>query len=251
MTLSCKEGSMMLRPEWPWRAWRYKIVPDESIQYWNLFLFPPPPAMLFFHLSSDQWWQCRKCFWRLSLILQNSIAPSSSLCILAWRRRWIYFSDTSKSAQQQFRFCFVVSNDELLYPCASLRANNGSPRSIMSFFFFQNNVLGLLMKETWLKLVCPCRRAKNGSHRSIIHQVISFPLSRRPSFVIVPFVPWVCAFNKLVFVALRVTGDTSNNGSPRSIIHFSFRTQGTMTFITSLPRAFWCRGWHNWGCPCN
>ena len=23
-------------------ARRYKIVPDESVQYWNLFLFPPP-----------------------------------------------------------------------------------------------------------------------------------------------------------------------------------------------------------------
>ena len=26
---------------------------DESVQYW-FFLFPSPPAMLFFHLSSDQ-----------------------------------------------------------------------------------------------------------------------------------------------------------------------------------------------------
>ena len=83
----CKAGSMKLRPEWPWRARRYKIAPDESIQYWYLFLLPPPPAMLLFHLSSDQWWQCRKCFWRSSSILQNSIAPSFSLGNLAWRRR--------------------------------------------------------------------------------------------------------------------------------------------------------------------
>ena len=55
------------------------------------------PAMLFFHLSSDQWWQCRKYFWRSSLILQKSIAPSSSLCSLPWRRRWINFFDTAKS----------------------------------------------------------------------------------------------------------------------------------------------------------
>ena len=32
-TLSCKVESMRLRPEWPWRARRYKITPDESVQY--------------------------------------------------------------------------------------------------------------------------------------------------------------------------------------------------------------------------
>ena len=49
MTPSCKIGSMRLRPDWPWRARKYKIAPDESGQYWYLFLFPPPLAMLFFH----------------------------------------------------------------------------------------------------------------------------------------------------------------------------------------------------------
>ena len=28
-------------------------IPDESVQYW-FFLFPPPPSMLFSHLSSDK-----------------------------------------------------------------------------------------------------------------------------------------------------------------------------------------------------
>ena len=37
MTLSCKVGSMRLRPEWPWRARRYKIAPGEVVQYWYLF----------------------------------------------------------------------------------------------------------------------------------------------------------------------------------------------------------------------
>ena len=32
-TLSCKVGTMRLRPEWPWRARKYKITPDESVQY--------------------------------------------------------------------------------------------------------------------------------------------------------------------------------------------------------------------------
>ena len=79
MTMSCNEGSIRLRPEFPWRARRYWIVLEESEQYWKLFLLPPPFAIVLFHFSSDQWWQYKKCFWRLSLILQNSIAPSSSL----------------------------------------------------------------------------------------------------------------------------------------------------------------------------
>ena len=36
MTLSCKVGSMRLRP---WRARRYKIVPNESVQYWCFSCF--------------------------------------------------------------------------------------------------------------------------------------------------------------------------------------------------------------------
>ena len=45
-SLSCNEGSMRLRPEWPWRAQRKRIsCPDGSVQYWNLFLLPPPPAI--------------------------------------------------------------------------------------------------------------------------------------------------------------------------------------------------------------
>ena len=45
VTLSSSEGSMGLRPEWPWRA-RKQRIPGlyESVQYSNLFLFPPPFA---------------------------------------------------------------------------------------------------------------------------------------------------------------------------------------------------------------
>ena len=51
-------------------------------------------------------------------------------------------------SQRQVWFCFVVSNDELLWPFASLKVDNGLSRSIMSFFFFENNVLGF----SWEKL---------------------------------------------------------------------------------------------------
>ena len=140
------------------------------------------------------------------------------------------------------RFCLFRTWSFTLFK-NDLDPNDNSDSVSSFFFFFKNDVFGLLMRETWLKLVCSCPRANNECHRSIIHQFISFPLLRRPSFVIVPLVPfwvsnWVRAFNELVFVALRVTGVTANNGFHRSIINLIFRTQGTSTFITSLPRGF-------------
>ena len=113
-TLSWTVGSIRLRPEWPWRARRYKIVLDESVQYWYLFLFPPPPAMLFFHLSSDQWGQHGKCFWRLSLILQNSTAPSLSRgTCFPWRRRWINIFDMSWSESE---YSLGSTSVQVLFP---------------------------------------------------------------------------------------------------------------------------------------
>ena len=94
---------MRLRPECPWRARRYTIVLEESVQYWNLFLFPPPPAKHAFQRLSDQWGQYKKYFWRFSLILQNWTAPSSSWCTcFPWRRRWINFFDISWSETEYF-----------------------------------------------------------------------------------------------------------------------------------------------------
>ena len=87
-TLSWNEGSMGLRPEWPWRARRERIsCLDESVQCWNLFLLPPPPAIFLFHTSSDQCWEFSQWFRRWSFNLQNSIAPSSSRGNCPCRRR--------------------------------------------------------------------------------------------------------------------------------------------------------------------
>ena len=44
-------------------------------------------ALMLFHISSDQCWEFSKSFRRLSLNLQNSIAPSSSRGFWPWRRR--------------------------------------------------------------------------------------------------------------------------------------------------------------------
>ena len=51
---------------------------------------------------------------------------------------------------------------------------------------------------------------------------------------------WVCAFIGSVLVVLVICV-TANNGFPRSVILFSLHTQKTLTFISCLPRAFWCR----------
>ena len=86
--LSCSEGSMGLRPEWPWRARRWRIsCPDGSVQYWNLLLLPPPSAILLFHTSSDQYWEYPIPFRRSSFSLQNLIASSSSRGNSPCRRR--------------------------------------------------------------------------------------------------------------------------------------------------------------------
>ena len=79
-----------------------------------------------------------------------------------------------------------------MWPCSSLRTNNGLPRSIMSFFFFPNNVLGLLMRESWLELVCPCLRANSGCLRSIINIETWHRHGRGIIFSILSSLTWCC-----------------------------------------------------------
>ena len=148
-----------------------------------------------------------------------------------------------------------VSSSPMMTCCALAPPwgqTTGFPVLSLIFFFFQNDVL-VFTRETWLTRVCTSLMANNGFHRSVIHQFIRFPLLRRPRFVIVPF--WVAcsvrAFNKSVVVPWRVTCVTANNGFLRSIIFLSFHTQRTLTFVTSLPWAFWCRRWQSRGSPCN
>ena len=68
------------------------LVPDESVQYWNIFLFPPPFAIFLFHMFIRP--MLRVLFRRKSFILQNLIAPSSSRCRWPWRRRVLSCFDT-------------------------------------------------------------------------------------------------------------------------------------------------------------
>ena len=59
------------------------------------------------------WWQKTKWSWRLSFILQSSIAPSLSRGRLPWRRRWISFFDTGRSESKHF--CGSISV-QILFP---------------------------------------------------------------------------------------------------------------------------------------
>ena len=59
----------------------------------------------------------------------------------------IHLSKNDLDPKQQIQFCFVVSNDEFLWPCSSLTANNEFHRSIVIFFLFKNDVL-VFTRET-------------------------------------------------------------------------------------------------------
>ena len=131
---------------------------------------------------------------------------------------------------------------------SSLRENNRSPRSIVIFFFFQNDVL-LFTRETCLRRVRSSLRANNRSHRSIIHQFIRFPLLRRPEFY------QYSILSSLMSVLFQRVGGrswlgvTADNRFHRSIIHLSLGTQRTLTFLSGFPRAFCCSRWQSWWSP--
>ena len=90
VTLSCKERLISLRPECPWRARRYTIVLEESVQYWYLH-FTPPPAKHAFHLLSDHWRQYKKYFWIFSVILQKRTAIFFSIHMLWVTKKFHHF----------------------------------------------------------------------------------------------------------------------------------------------------------------
>ena len=186
-----------------------------------------------------RWFQC----WRHEHSPYQKIMFFAVFCNIHWRA-FLPFSHLIihpiqewSGSYRQIWFCFVVPNDKLL--CSSLRANNGFHRSIVIFLLPKYDVL-VFTRETWLKRLCSSLRTNNGFHRSIIHQFISFPLLRRPSFIIVPswVACWVRVFNEWVVVAVLVTCVTANNGFRRAVIFLSLHTQRTLTFITSLHRAF-------------
>ena len=93
----CRIRSMRLRPEWTWRARRQWIFHERSVQYWNLFLFPPTPAML----SST----CRQTHDHDARIFLKIVCDSPEFnCsnhLLWWNlhngRKWLNFIQTAVS----------------------------------------------------------------------------------------------------------------------------------------------------------
>ena len=68
-----------------------------------LRLDPPPAAKQAFHRSSDQFCICEWWFRRWNVVLQNSIAPSSSRCnVSLCRRRLMTFFERSYEARSCF-----------------------------------------------------------------------------------------------------------------------------------------------------
>ena len=123
-----------------------------------------------------------------------------------------------------FWFCFIVSNDKLLWP-HFLGITTGCPvlswgSSSFTMDWRCSIVLGPLMKETWMGLVCLSPRSHNGLLRSIIHRSVSFPLLRRPSLVIIPLwvVCWERAFNMFMIIARHGSWVAAHNKLPRSIL---------------------------------
>ena len=156
-----------------------------------------------------------------------------------------------------------------LWSYFSLRYHNGLLRSLTRFCLEHDGlpssiVLGLLMKGTWLGLVSLSPRSYNGLDRSITHRFVSFPLLRRPRFVIIPlWVPWWESFHPTEYLDEKASSRlfgiivkyrswvAAHNGLPRSNLSLSFRTPGILIPIASLPGAYWSRRWQVRGSPCN
>ena len=98
------------------------------------------------------------------------------LCLF---RTWSFtLVKNDMDSTDKFWFCFIVSNDKLLWPYFSSSDHNGMLRSITRLCLEHDGlpssiVLGLLMKGTGLGLVSLSPRSYNGLHRSITHRFLS------------------------------------------------------------------------------
>ena len=186
-----------------------------------------------------------------------SVLPHEYRCLHCWRHETFTISQKSSSlsSAQSIEDCFcffrawsftLCKNDldrndksdsvsSSMTNCCALAPRWGQTTGFSALSWFsssQNDVL-VFTRETSLRRVCSSLRA-NGSPCSIIHQFIRFPLLNRPSLINIPFwvAWWVCVFNGSVALVTRVT---ANNGSLRSIVLLSTRTQRTLILVSGLP----------------
>ena len=107
--------------------------PDESVQYWNLFLLPPPPAILLFHVSSDICRECSNLFRRsslfsrirsLPLLLEVILHAEEVFSLCATGYAWLNWAPGSISVHLLSRIGTVLVHEQaevgLLVFCFSL-----------------------------------------------------------------------------------------------------------------------------------
>ena len=140
-TLSCGEGSLGLRLEWPWRARRLKIsCLDESVQYWNIFFLPPPPAAK--PMNEKQ--PMTNCFW------WHSTRESNTQDCLR-NRHWLqwYQSRASTDSLQQ---C-AERQKEVMITQTCNNAHKGKKGSTDLSHFSMNRCLEDMAIEQGVKMV--------------------------------------------------------------------------------------------------
>ena len=194
------------------------------------------------HCDSYEHSPCHRMFLSIFCTIWNSLLSFSHLIIHPVHEwSWLHW---------HFYFCFIVSNDELLRPCSSLRIDIGSPRSVTRYYLIQKRISRFHHAEfprernlVWILVSFPKR----------LHRVA--PFYHLSSFVIIPLwvACWERAFNRLFMILVRcgllVAAD---NGVPvLSSLSLSFRTPGILISIASLPRAYCRRKWQIRASPCN
>ena len=168
--------------------------------------------------------------WKSDFILSSSmqtVAIIIACCTSRKRVIWgVVFTRCSRRGWREsvHHLLFTLSKNDLhpndksnsvssfpMMNCCGLPPLWGSTSGVpvLSWFSFSSTIMCLVFSRKKLNWnSCPCTRGDNGFLRSVIHQFISFPLLRRPSFLFVsPWEAcWVRAFNKLfVVVPWRVT----------------------------------------------
>ena len=152
----------------------------------------------------------------------------------------------------QFQFCFFVSHDGIS-EVLPLPENRYRVSPVCHEALHHSQRIARFRhdefpRETRSSFSCRSPRSFTGSPRSFAHLSISFPLLRRPSTVVIPLwaACWGETFHKLLMTVvvgsfLSVDADIR---SPWSLLILSNCTPGILISITSLPQAYWSRGWY-------
>ena len=175
-----------------------------------------------------------RMFFSIFCNIRNSFLSFSHLIIHPIHEwSWFYW---------QFQFCLIVSTDELLRPCLSLRIDIiRSPRSATRCFVVPYGLRGsvvksFLVRETRSNFSCHSPRSFIRSLRSLACLNTSFPFLRRPSAVVIPL--WVACWREashkllMVLVVGSFQSVYADIRSPRSLLFLRNWTPEKLTSIT-------------------